>query len=481
MSDKHAGTTISARAFSQSVFILLALMLAAGILTRVLPAGSFSRVEEAGRQVIVPGSYQPTPRPDYAPWRWLTAPLEVLGGPDALVLITIAVFILLVGGGFAVLDDSGILQAALGRIVRAFGARKYALLWVLTFFFMAMGAFFGLFEEVVPLVPLMVALSYSLGWDLLVGLGMSILATNMGFSAAISNPFSIGVAQKLAGLPLFSGALFRLPFFLIVYVLVAVFLTRYARRIERDPQRSLVYGEDQEQRGRFGTSDFAGGAPVRRGAVLWFGMGVGVIVLVLVLGPIVPGLSDYSLPLVGVLFFAAGLGAGLLSGREPRRVWAALGQGMLGLAPGIPLILMAGSVKFIITQGGVMDTILNAAAQALQGATPLSAALLVYALALVIEIFIGSAGAKAVLLMPLLLPLADLVGVTRQVAVTAYCFGDGFSNLAYPTNPVLLIVLGLANLRYSRWMRWTAPLWAVVLPVTLVFLWLAVVLKLGPF
>jgi uncharacterized ion transporter superfamily protein YfcC len=98
MSEKHAGATISARAFSQSVFILLALMLAAGILTRVLPAGSFTRVERAGRQVIVPGSYQTVPRPDYAPWRWLTAPLEVLGGPDALVLITIAVFILLVGG-----------------------------------------------------------------------------------------------------------------------------------------------------------------------------------------------------------------------------------------------------------------------------------------------------------------------------------------------------------------------------------------------
>ena len=145
------------------------------------------------------------PSPDYPIWRWFTAPIEVLWGPDNLVVITIIVFILLVSGAFAVLDKSGILQNALAGIVKRFGKRKYLLLLVISFFFMLLGAFLGLFEEIVPLVPLMIALSYSLGWDALVGLGMSILATNMGFSAAITNPFTIGVAQKLAGLPLFSG------------------------------------------------------------------------------------------------------------------------------------------------------------------------------------------------------------------------------------------------------------------------------------
>jgi uncharacterized ion transporter superfamily protein YfcC len=243
--ESKSGAQISRRAFLQSVIILLALMLLAGLLTRLVPAGSYTRIESEGRQVIDPGSFYFVDKPSYPVWRWFTAPLEVLWGPDAVVIITIIIFLLMVGVSFAVLDKTGILAATLQRLVQAFGSRKYLLLLVISFFFMLLGAFFGIFEEVVPLVPIMVALSYSLGWDALVGLGMSILATNMGFSAAITNPFTIGVAQRLAGLPLFSGAWFRLPIFAVMYLLLAVFLVRYARRIERNPKASLVYKEDQ--------------------------------------------------------------------------------------------------------------------------------------------------------------------------------------------------------------------------------------------
>ncbi len=128
-----------------------------------------------------------------------------------------------------------------------------------------------------------------------------------------------------------------------------------------------------------------------------------------------------------------------------------------------------------------MDTILHGAAGGLQGASPFTAVLLIFLLALIIEFFIGSAGAKAVLLMPILLPLADLVGVTRQLTVLAYCFGDGFSNMAYPTNPVLLITLGLASVGYAKWMRFTWKLWLLVIPVIVVFLWLGNQIQLGPF
>ncbi|MDO9120509.1 MAG: hypothetical protein Q7U31_01900, partial [Anaerolineaceae bacterium] len=213
--DEKAGAQISKKAFIQSALIILLLMLVAGVLTRVLPTGSYERTLVDGREVIIPNSYQVTTGMDYPIWRWLTAPIEVLGGPDALVIITIIVFILLVSAAFAVLDKCGILKSVLARIVKTFGKQKYLLLVVICFFFMALGSFLGLFEEIVPLVPLMIALSYSLGWDALVGLGMSILATNMGSSAAITNPFTIGVAQKLAGLPAFSGWEFRIPIFIV--------------------------------------------------------------------------------------------------------------------------------------------------------------------------------------------------------------------------------------------------------------------------
>ena len=210
MEDK-AGAQISRKAFIQSFVILFVLMIVAGILTLVVPGGSFSRIQQAGRESIVPGSYLPGVKPDYPIWRWFIAPIEVLGGPDGLSIITIIIFILLVGGSFAVLDKCGILNAVISKIVKTFGGRKYLLLIIVSFFFMFIGAFFGIFEEVVPLIPLMIALAIYMGWDTMVGLGMSILATNMGFSAALTNPFTIGVAQKLAGLPLFSGFLFRIP------------------------------------------------------------------------------------------------------------------------------------------------------------------------------------------------------------------------------------------------------------------------------
>ena len=212
--EQKAGAQISTRAFIQSALILLVLMIAAGVLTRVLPAGEYTRFSAEGRELIDPASYRVIDRPDYPVWRWFIAPLEVLWGPDSLIIITIIVFILLVSGAFAVLEKAGILTAVLSRIVNRFREKRYTLLLVVSLFFMLLGGFFGILEEIVPLVPIMIALAVSLGWDPLVGLGMSVLATNIGFSAAITNPFTIGIAQKLAGLPLFSGALLRVPVFI---------------------------------------------------------------------------------------------------------------------------------------------------------------------------------------------------------------------------------------------------------------------------
>ena len=482
--DEKAGAQISKKAFLQSALIILLLMLVAGLLTRVLPTGSFERSLLDGRSVIDPDSYQVTTGVNYPVWRWFTAPIEVLWGPDAMVIITIIVFILLVSGAFAVLDKCGILKSVLARIVKTFGRQKYLLLVVVSLFFMLLGAFLGLFEEIVPLVPLMIALSYSLGWDALVGLGMSILATNMGFSAAITNPFTIGVAQKLAGLPVFSGWALRIPIFVAVYLLLIWFLVSYAKKIDRNPQASLVFKEDQAERKRYAALDLEGmaasGGKLGRAALV-FGLFVLLIFVVLMGSAKVPFLADYALPLVGLLFFAGGLLAGFVSGARGRLIGKALLEGIGGMAPGIPLILMAASIKHIVTSGQVMDTILHGAANSLQTTSPLAAILIIYVLALVMELFIGSAGAKAVLMMPILVPLADLVGVTRQLTVTAYCFGDGFSNLAYPTNPVLLITLGLAAVSYGKWIKWTARLWLVIIPVTLLFLWIGTMIGYGPF
>ena len=482
--ENKAGAQISLKAFLQSVIILLILMITAGILTRVVPAGEYQREIIDGRELIIPDSFQYVEQPDYPIWRWFTAPIEALGGSDGLMVIVIGVFVLMVGGSFAILDKIGILQAGVGKIVRAFGGKKYTLLLVVTFFFMALGAFFGIFEEMIPLVPIMLALSYYLGWDALVGLGMSVLATNLGFSAAITNPFTIGIAQKIAGLPLFSGTWFRIPIFIVIYAILAIFLVRYAKKIEKNPESSPIFAEDQVGRAKYenlNLEDIVQDTPHLKRAVTWFLVCLVLIIFVLVAGPFIPAIADYALPLVGVFFFVGGMGAGLVSGHGTRSVFKALWDGISGFSPGIILFLMAVSIKFIVVQGGIMDSILYSASQSFSQTSPFLSAVIIYFLALLIEFFVSSGSAKAMLMMPILLPLADLVGVTRQVTVTAYCFGDGFSNMIYPTNPILLIVLGLTVVSYPKWLRWTWLLWVAIVVVTVVFLGIGVAIGYGPF
>jgi uncharacterized ion transporter superfamily protein YfcC len=471
---------ISQRMFFQAVLVLFIFMMAAGVLTRLVPAGAYARIEVDGRERLVPDSFQYTTQPDYPVWRWFTAPLEVLGAPGSLTVIVIIIFLLFIGGAFAILEKSGIIHAVIGGMIARYSGQKYTLLLAIAFIFMLMGAFFGIFEEVVPLLPVIIALSYSLGWDALTGLGMSILAVNLGFTAAITNPFTIGVSQNLAGLPLFSGAGFRIVIFLVIFAILALFLMRYAKQIERDPSASPLYGEDQGEREKYRNFKISATNPRLKPALICFGIFAIFIFAVLIGGPFITTISDVALPLVGVLFLAGGISAGLIAGAG-RKVWTALGEGVLGILPGVLLILMATSVKHIVMQGGILDTILYQVDAPLVSASPFGASILIYVLALIIEFFISSGSAKAFLMMPILLPLGDLVGVTRQITILAYQFGDGFSNLVYPTNAVLLICLGLTRVSYLKWLKWSLPLWGVVVVCTVIFLAIAVAIGFGPF
>jgi uncharacterized ion transporter superfamily protein YfcC len=480
--EQKAGAQISQRAFVQSLVILFILMMLAGVLTLVVPAGQYTRVEVDGRTTIDPDSFQYTASPDYPVWRWFTAPIEVLGSDYGLTVIVIIVVLLFAGGAFAVMDKTGTISAFIGRVVGRFRERKYALLWMVSLAFMLLGATIGAFEEVVLLVPVIVALSYSLGWDALIGLGMSILATNMGFSAALTNPFTLGVAQQLAGLPLFSGLWLRIPIFIVIYLLLMAFLVAYARKIDRHPLASMVYGLDSAEQEKYTDVDaFLATNPRQNRAMTFFGLCVLLMLAIMLAGSVSPAIADFALPFVGIMFLIGGLGAGFLSGAGGRTVGSGLLDGLKGIAPSIPLILMAASIRLILDNGGVTDTILHAVSQPFQELGALPGALGIYVSALGIEFFISSGSAKAFLMMPIVLPLADLIGVTRQTAVLAYTFGDGFSNLAYPTNPVLLISLGLTVVSYPKWIRWTAKLWLWVVLVTIIFLGIAVAVNYGPF
>jgi uncharacterized ion transporter superfamily protein YfcC len=483
MPEEKSGIRISRKAFLQAVLIILGLMLAAGIMTRAIPAGQYARVEVDGRQVIDATSFSSTERPEYPIWRWFTAPFEVFGSDSGVTVIGVILFIVLVGIAFAVMDKSGILKCVVHSIVQKFGSRKYALMLVLVFFFMALGGFFGILEEAVPLVPIIIALAYSLGWDSLTGLGISILATNVGFSMAVFNFFTIGTAQRLADLPLFSGWGPRILLFLVGYAILAAFLVRYAKKVERKPEASPVCKEDAAERVKFGAFQLDAATandPRMKRAALFMGIFFVLILVVVMVLSWIESLNSLAMPLSGLLFVVGGIGAALIAG-VGKNAWKATWDGFLGIAPAIPLLMMAASVKHIIASGGILDTLLHWASGAFADTSPFVSALIIYGLTLVLELFVTSGSAKALLVIPILMPLADLVNVNRQIAISAYCFGDGFSNLVYPTNALLLITLSLTVVPYHKWLKWVLRLWPWIILVTVLFLAGAVAINYGPF
>ena len=481
--DKEMGLKINRRTYISTLVLLLGIMLLAGILTQILPQGNFLYEMVDGREVIVPGSYQVVEVQEKLPiWRWFTAPVEVLGTAQSVTAIMIMLFILLIGGSFLVLERSGILSFLMFSVIRRYGDKKYKLLAVVSFVCMLLGSTMGLFEETVTLVPITVALALVLGWDSLVGIGMSILSVGFGFAAGTFNPFTLGVTQKLAELPVFSGLLFRIVFFVVIYGLLLGFLYRYAKKIEANPQSSGVYKQDLASRAKYQSllAQVDAEDPRKRRAVWIFSLSLAVVFLYVLVAFFVPLLQEFSMPIMAVFFMVGALVSGRVAGYR-RGLLRTFLQGMGSIAPGVLLILLAMSVTHIMRMGNIIDTILQFFYTQIAGLGPMGGAIALFALVLVLEFFISGSASKAFLLIPIVIPLAELIGITRQTAVQAFILGDGFANMLFPTNVVLLITLGIVGIPYGRWFRWTWKIQSVLLVISVITVIIAVAIGYGPF
>ena len=422
------GLNISAKSFITAIAVIFVLMALTYGLTFVVPGGGIPF------------------------WKWILSPVLVLGAEDNVSLIAVLVFLLVIGGVFNCLDKCGLMKYMLDKITYRFGKERYKLLALVALFFMAMGSFIGSFEECVPLVPIVVALAIRLGWDALVGMGMSLLAIGCGFAAGVCNPFTVGVAQELAGLPMFSGMWFRAICFVLVYGLLVGFLSTYAKRIEKPlnvnaTENSFVANQKMDK----GLICFAG--------LMIFG------ILVVLSSVFVTALQDYTMIIVAVTFLAAGIVSSLVSGMG-KRLGIVFWDGLVSVLPAVLMILMANSIKYTLVEGNILDTILQAAVSIASTLPRWAVILFIYLVVLIMNFFIASGSAKAFLLMPLIVPVAEVFGISAQLCVVAYAFGDGFSNVFYPTNPVLLISLGLADVDYGKWAKWSLPFQVMNLMLT---------------
>lgn len=489
MTDKKKtdGLHIDKKTIISITAILLAVYILAGALTRILPRGEYNTFldEETGKYSITQESeYQPLEDYTMPLWKVIAAPVMVFADSETrdtgMTGILIIAFIVLMGGTFLLLDRCGVLKYLVALVVRKFSHRKYLLMAVLTLFCMALASTAGILEESVTLVPIAVAISLALGWDSLVGLGMSLIAVAFGFTAATFNPFNVMTVQKLAGdVEIFSGLWLRLIVFALVFAGLYAFLFLYAKRIEKNPQKSLSFESDKALREKYTVSDIdAMLADKSAGkAAKAFGICLALAFVCIVTDFALKAGGTISMGGIAVFFVAGGISAALITGVRGKNLLSGFGEGIKTVAPAIPLIVIVISVAYILNTGKIMHTILHYIHGVIEGMNPFGAILLIFVFIALLEFFIGSGTAKAFLVMPLVLPLSHLIGLSSNSVVLSFCLADGFTNLLYPTSGIMIIAIGLVGVSYTKWLKFSWPLFVIEGIISVAVMMLAVLVN----
>jgi uncharacterized ion transporter superfamily protein YfcC len=403
------------------------------------------------------------------------APILGMIDEDAAPIIA---FVLLIGGAFSILSSTGAIEAALKRLVAASRrsvAVERALLPVFMVLFAIGGGLFGMAEETIPFILIFVPLALALGYDSITGVAIPFVGSAAGFAGAFLNPFTVGVAQGIAGVPLFSGIGFRLGLWLATTTITVAFVMWHAQRVRKDPRRSLVFELDEHKR-REGLHLHTGeAAPLtkRQQAVLLVFFG-GLALLVWGVMPAATGGLGWYINEIAALFVAMGVAMGVAGGLGGGETARAFTQGVRDLAPTAVIIGLARGILVVLQDGQAIDTVLHGLASALGGAGSTFAAQAMFAVQTVINFFVPSGSGQAALTMPVMAPLADLLGVTRQTAVLAFQMGDGFTNMIIPTSAVLMGALALGGVPWTKWFRWVLPLQVILYLMGVVVLFIAV-------
>ncbi|MBE6749168.1 MAG: YfcC family protein [Ruminococcaceae bacterium] len=455
--NKGLGISLDKKTVIAIISALVIIMAFVGVLTQVLPRGEYQVIEKDGYEQIVNGTYKELNDYKMPVWKIFLAPVLCFTSSYAGTGILIIVMVILIGGAFLILDKCGVMKFMMATLIKKFSKRKYSLMAVIIFCGMALSSVAGVLEESVTLVPIAVAVSLALGWDSLVGLGLSLVSIAWGFTAATFNPFNVATVQKLAGLEVFSGLSLRFVVFLGVYLILFAFLFLYAKKIEKNPKKSLVYESDKALREKYKIEDIdliLNNTDTKKGAKAFL-ICMAIDILAIIIDFALDLGGGLSLPAMAILFTVGGVLAGYFTGLKGKSLFKSFLQGAKTIAPVIPVVIFVIAISYILAEAKIMHTILFNVYNLLQGLSPYVAIVLLFVLIAFLEFFIGSGTAKAFLIMPLIAPLSDLVGITRQSIVTTFCLADGFTNLLYPTSGIMIIAIGLVGVSYGKWLKWS--------------------------
>lgn len=361
----------------------------------------------------------------------------------------IIIFILIVGGSFWLLNSTGAISVGIGRFIRSVGRYHKVVLVAITLLFSLAGAIFGMSEETIPFVGIVVPLVVSMGYDAFLGMLIVYVAANVGFSSAFLNPFTVGIAQEMAELPLFSGMEYRLFCWAILTLLLILFVLFYAKSVYKAPQAAA---EQQI---------FAAPQPMSAAQKIILLILFATIVL-LVVGVTLWG---WYMAEISGLFLAMGIVSGIVAGYDSGRISSEMIAGAKDILSSALVVGLASGIIVILQEGRIIDSILNSLQAALNNAGGEWSLSAMYGIQALINTIIPSATAKAAITIPIMAPFSDMVGVSRQAMVLAFQFGDGFTNMITPTSGVLIASLSMARITYSEWVR---KIWRPVLALMVI-------------
>ena len=438
-----------------TLVILFGMVVLAQILTYVIPAGTFDRVEVAnGRQQVVPGSFHFTPEtPALSPLASLTAVPRGFSGAHEIIF-----FVFIIGGAFYVLRATGAVDAGMGAVLRRWGHQPFWLVAGGITLFAAGTSTIGFGEEYFPFIPILITLALALGYDRLTAVAIVMVGYGVGYGTSSINPFNVLIPQEIAGLEPLSGLWYRLVMFAIFVPMGIHHVWSYAKKVGADPTASLVADvrvPDEMSNSRDDKTEAGADHPPMTSTQMLVLVAVGLSQLLLVVGLIKWG---WWLDELQAVFVALTLIIALIARMSPDRTAIEFGRGAASLTSVALLIGVARGIHVVLEQGGIVDTMIHGVSLPLEQLPATLSAVGMFFVQSLANFFIPSGSGQAFVTMPIMAPLADLVGVERQVAVLAFQFGDGFSNILFPTQYVIVGALAMAGVPYDRWLRFILPL-----------------------
>jgi uncharacterized ion transporter superfamily protein YfcC len=463
-------TTTQNSRFPHPLVLLIAFIILAGAATYLLPAGRYERVanEATGRTAVVPGSYQRVEQSPVGPWGVLSSIQKGM-----IEAASVIFFVFLVGGAFTVVEQTGALTSAVESLVSKLESRPFWVIPISTLAFATGGATFGMYEETIAFIPILVLLARRLGFDALTGVAVCTGAAALGSGFGPLNPFNVGIAQKVAELPLFSGLHFRAVVWLLAVALLIHHTAKHARSVRKQGAEeetppvlaALDEGADSADRSQ------KTGSTGRHAAVL--------LVMAATFGVLLFGVIrlEWGIDELATLFFTMGIAAGLIGGLGINGTARSFVAGFQALAFGALIIGFARAILVVLEQGAIIDTMVAGLVAPLVGLPGWATVMGMFTAHALLHLPMPSLSGQAMITMPILVPLSDLLNISRQVTVLAYQYGTGIFELVYPTQGALLAVLAIAGVRYDRWLRFMA--WLVVKLILLSALALFVALAIG--